>query len=96
MRFLIASLALLTAGTAIAAEPAAPIRTVRDAGRVFHYTATKNADGSILLAGEEATTRAPFAFTVRGARVEGTMDGQRVAFDTPRRARLAIREQMGD
>ncbi|MBU3077755.1 hypothetical protein [Sphingomonas quercus] len=92
MRFLIAAIALVSAGTALAA----PVHTVRDGTHVFHYTATRNADGTVTLSGEEAFSRTPFAFTVTGARVSGTMDGQRVAFAVPRRTAQALQEQVGD
>lgn len=95
MRFLTSSIVFAAAALGAAAQ-AATLHTVRDGERTFHYTATRNLDGTVSIVGQDAMTGAPFAFTVHGANVHGRMNGQRVSFSVPRRTALALRAQVID
>jgi len=95
MRFLTSSV-ILAAALLGAAAPAATLHSVRDGDRTFRYTATRNADGTVSIVGEDAITGTPFTFTVNGVSVHGTMNGQPVSFSVPRRTALALRQQVVD
>ena len=65
--------------TLSAAAPAAETTRFTRDGVTYVYTTTHQGDATIL-AGRSVTDGSPFELTVRGTRVTGIVDRQRVAF----------------
>jgi hypothetical protein len=86
MRLFLASALLAAAPLAAVAAPAmaAPVQHFTQDGEDYSYTASRRADGVVVLRGTVDSTGDAFNLRVRGTRVDGSLGMSNVSFQVSR------------